>query len=78
VATPLFFFSGSFFPIDVLPPAVQTIAWIGPLTPGVHLARGAAAGVFDGTHLACAAYQIALCAGFFPLAVVLLRRRLVR
>jgi lipooligosaccharide transport system permease protein len=51
VATPLFFFSGSFFPIEVLPGWLQPVAWGAPLTPGVHVA---------------------------PLAVVLLRRRLIK
>jgi lipooligosaccharide transport system permease protein len=78
VATPLFFFSGSFFPIDVMPRMLQPIAWLAPLTPGVHLARGAAQWSFDGTHLACAVYQLALCGAFFPIAVLLLRRRLIK
>ena len=40
VATPLYFFSGAFFPISVLPDWVEPIAWAAPLTPAVHLARG--------------------------------------
>lgn len=78
VATPLFFFSGSFFPIEVLPAALQPVAWLAPLTPGVHLARGFAEGALDGTHLAAAGYQLFLSLVFFPLAVTLLRRRLVK
>lgn len=77
VATPLFFFSGSFFPIEVLPSWLQPVAWIAPLTPGVHLARGLAVGAFDGSHALALAYQLVLAAGFYPLAVRLLRRRLI-
>ena len=78
IATPLFFFSGSFFPIDVLPDFLQPVAWVAPLTPGVHLARGFAQGALDGTHLAAAGYQLFLSVAFFPLAVLLLRRRLIK
>lgn len=78
VATPLFFFSGSFFPIDVLPAFLQPVAWLAPLTPGVQLARAFAQGGLDAGSLASVAYQLFLSAAFFPLAVVLLRRRLVK
>jgi lipooligosaccharide transport system permease protein len=78
VATPLFFFSGSFFPIEVLPGFLQPVAWLAPLTPGVHLARGFAQGALDATHLWAAAYQLFLSAAFYPPAVWLLRRRLIK
>lgn len=78
VATPLFFFSGSFFPIEVLPAALQPVAWVAPLTPGVHVARGFAQGAFDASHAAAAAYLVFLALVFYPPAVWLLRRRLVK
>jgi len=78
VATPLFFFSGSFFPIDVLPSALQPVAWLAPLSPGVHVARGIAEGALDRSHLQAAGYLLFLSVAFFPLAVALLRRRLVK
>ena len=40
VASPLYFFSGAFFPISVLPDWAEPIAWATPLTPSVHLAPG--------------------------------------
>jgi len=40
--TPLFLFSGTFFPIDQLPPIVQPIAYLTPLYHGVTLTRGLA------------------------------------
>lgn len=40
VVTPLFLFSGTFFPVSSLPAAIQPIAWISPLFHGVELTRG--------------------------------------
>ena len=37
--TPLFLFSGIFFPLSELPPLLQTIAWFTPLYHGVELSR---------------------------------------
>jgi lipooligosaccharide transport system permease protein len=41
---PLFLFSGTFFPVDQLPDALQTIARVTPLWHGVELCRGAVLG----------------------------------
>ena len=78
VATPLYFFSGAFFPISVLPDWVEPIAWAAPLTPSVHLARGFATGSLDISHLLSALYVLGLSAVLIPIASVLLRRRLVK
>ena len=42
--TPLFLFSGTFYPLEALPAFVQPLAWITPLYHGVVLARGLALG----------------------------------
>ncbi len=42
--TPLFLFSGTFFPISNLPELVQPIAWLSPLWHGVELSRALALG----------------------------------
>lgn len=78
VATPLFFFSGSFFPIEVLPTWLQPVAWGAPLTPGVHLARGFAQGSLQASHWLALGYQAVLSVALLPLAVHLLKRRLVK
>ncbi|WP_307857002.1 ABC transporter permease [Pseudarthrobacter albicanus] len=39
VVTPLFLFSGTFFPLDTLPPAVRWIGWISPIWHGTQLGR---------------------------------------
>lgn len=41
---PLFLFSGTFFPVDVLPDGVAALAWVSPLWHGVELCRGATTG----------------------------------
>jgi lipooligosaccharide transport system permease protein len=42
--TPLFLFSGTFFPLDSLPEAVRPVAWITPLYHGGALTRGLSLG----------------------------------
>jgi lipooligosaccharide transport system permease protein len=44
VVTPMFLFSGTFYPIRELPHWGQWLAWITPLWHGTELARGAAIG----------------------------------
>jgi lipooligosaccharide transport system permease protein len=41
---PMFLFSGTFFPVDQLPPVMQPIAWATPLWHGVELCRALAFG----------------------------------
>ena len=78
VASPLFFFSGAFFPVSVLPGWVEPIAWVAPLTPLVHLARGFVTESLDISHLYSALYVLVLTAVMFPIASRLLHRRLVK
>jgi lipooligosaccharide transport system permease protein len=49
--TPLFLFSGIFFPLSALPAWAQKAAWITPLYHCVELVRGAYRGSIDGTWL---------------------------
>src|SRR6185295_14603040 len=44
VITPLFLFSGTFFPVSSLPPVMQVVAWFTPLYHGVALTRGLSLG----------------------------------
>jgi lipooligosaccharide transport system permease protein len=46
--TPLFLFSGVFFPITRLPEPLQLVAWATPLFHGVELVRGLTLGTLDG------------------------------
>jgi lipooligosaccharide transport system permease protein len=79
--TPLFLFSGTFFPVAQLPFLLQVVAWATPLYHGVALARGLALGyawaepVATVLHLAYLVTLTALGAAF---AVRTFRRRLER
>jgi lipooligosaccharide transport system permease protein len=44
IITPLFLFSGTFFPIEQLPDQIEWVAWFTPLFHGVDLARRLAIG----------------------------------
>ena len=50
--TPLFLFSGTFFPIDTLPAFLQALAWLTPLYHGVALTRGLSLGTTGDEPLA--------------------------
>ena len=65
VVTPLFLFSGTFFPIEQLPETVRWIAWFTPLFHGVALTRSLAIGqnvdlLTLGIHLAVVLGMIAI------------------
>ncbi len=57
--TPLFLFSGTFYPIESLPPFLQPIAWISPLWHGVDLCRALMLGTI-GRDLLLAAIHVAV------------------
>jgi len=50
--TPLFLFSGTFFPVDQLPAFLQPIAWLTPLYHGVALSRSLALGTIGSDPVA--------------------------
>ena len=78
LATPLYFFSGTFFPIEVLPAWLQPVAWLAPLTPLVQLARELSLGQLQPAALWQVGYVLMLCALFYGIAVALMRRRLLK
>lgn len=45
VVVPMMLFSGTFFPISLLPGVIQPLAWLSPLWHGTELARGATLGM---------------------------------
>ncbi|MGQ0824253.1 MAG: ABC transporter permease [Actinomycetota bacterium] len=47
VILPLFLFSGTFFPVEQLPDALEALAFLSPLWHGVEFARSATTGDFD-------------------------------
>jgi lipooligosaccharide transport system permease protein len=62
--TPLFLFSGTFFPISNLPAFVQPIAWLSPLWHGVELSRSLATGTIGRAPLVDLAHVAILTALF--------------
>lgn len=79
VVMPLFLFSGTFFPVDRLPPLLQTFALVTPLYHGVALARGAVLGTLDPvTALGHVAFLVALALAGIVACLLIFPRRLVR
>jgi lipooligosaccharide transport system permease protein len=79
--TPLFLFSGTFFPISNLPAAIQPVAWLSPLWHGVELSRRLALGTIaeaPALALAHVAVLAALFVGGSAWAFRTVERRLVR
>jgi lipooligosaccharide transport system permease protein len=79
--TPLFLFSGTFFPIESLPAFLQPVAWLTPLYHGVALSRGLSLGTAGEEPLlmlAHAAILLAFAAAGAGAAVRTVSARLVR
>lgn len=79
--TPLFLFSGTFFPIERLPDVIRPLAWVLPLWHGVDLARSLALGTAGREPLLMVAHAVILLAvaavGTWAM-FVMFRRRLER
>ena len=81
IITPLFLFSGVFFPIDTLPAFLQPLAWLSPLWHGVALTRGLVFGVAAETPVLMLIHLtilITIVVVGTVAAVRLIERRLVR
>lgn len=76
--TPMFLFGGTFFPLTNLPTWAQIVAQALPLTHLVKLCRSVALGGWHGGLFYSLLYLSLWIALFFPLAIVLMRRRLIK
>jgi lipooligosaccharide transport system permease protein len=77
--TPLFLFSGTFFPIEQLPVFLQPIAWITPTYHGVALSRDLTLGTAElGPSLLHLAILIGVSAAGLAASTVTFRRALVK
>lgn len=76
--TPMFFLSGVFFPISAFPAVVQRLTWIAPLTPVADLTRAMVGGQLgEGTWWGLGII-VGYVAVFFPLSLIMMKRRLLR
>jgi len=75
--TPMFLFSGTFFPIDNLPQWAQNLALFFPLTHLVQLTRHLCLGITRPDLLWEIGYLVLFCLVFFPLALFAMHRRLI-
>jgi lipooligosaccharide transport system permease protein len=78
VIFPMFMFSGTFFPLDILPGWAEGIAWCLPLTHLSLLVRGAFLGWAPPGWGWSVLYLVVVTALVLPLALVLMKRRLVK
>ena len=75
---PMFYLSGTFFPLERLPVVAQELAWILPLTPATSLVRGLMTGELTPWMFAWAAELIAYAVVALFLASFFMRRRLLK
>jgi lipooligosaccharide transport system permease protein len=76
--TPMFLFSGIFFPLDRLPDWAQVLAWFMPLYHAVNLMRAITLTGDVRAALLAALWIVVLTAALFVLPLNLLHRRLVK
>jgi lipooligosaccharide transport system permease protein len=79
--TPLFLFSGTFFPIESLPEVVRPVAWVTPLYHGAALTRGLSLGTLLDDPMLALAHVLVLvaCVAAGTWAMIrTIERRLVR
>jgi len=76
--TPMFLFSGTFFPLGNLPGWAQTLAGLLPLTHLVNLTRALSFGNLNGEAAWAVVYLFCFSAVFLPLALRLMQRRLIK
>ncbi len=78
VVSPMFFFSGVFFPLSALPSWVRTVSWFMPLTHAVNLSRAFATGNVSVHLLGDVVWMAVFTFLASWLAVKLIKRRLVK
>jgi lipooligosaccharide transport system permease protein len=78
LVTPMFLFSGTFFPLDVLPTWAQGLAYALPLTHVSIVVRDLCFNYFVLIDLASIAYMIVFTVIFFFASLYLMKRRLIK
>lgn len=78
IITPMFFFSGVFYPTGRLPETVQIVSWSLPLTASVALIRGFLTGNISWWMIVWILELLFITGVFCWLSTILLRRRLIK
>ena len=78
VIMPMFMFSGTFFPVSILPKWVHVIAWCLPLTHVSYLVRASVLGMAGGHLVWSALYILVLAVVLMALSLKLMKRRLIQ
>lgn len=78
LVTPMFLFSGTFFPLEGLPGWAQAVSLALPLTHAVEVSRAATLGTLGVSHLANAGALLLGAAVAWVAAILLMRRKLIR
>jgi lipooligosaccharide transport system permease protein len=76
--TPMFLFSGTFFPVENLPLWAQRASLAFPLTHLVELCRSLSVGALRASLLLNVLYLLAFSGVFYPLALRAMRERLIK
>lgn len=77
--TPMYLFSGTFFPLETLPHWAQVVSWFLPLSHLVTLSRDLCLGTITwGTVLVSGSYLVVTTAILVPIALRVMRKRLVK
>jgi lipooligosaccharide transport system permease protein len=74
--TPLFLFSGIFFPLDSMPPVVAHLAFLSPLTHLVNICRAFSAGVMS-TVIGSMVWLVVVAALLAPVPFKLMKKRII-
>lgn len=76
--TPMFIFSGTFFPLSALPKPIQTISFaLFPLTHAVHVARQITTGLIDPKSLLSLIWLATVGTTLTIISIIMMKRRLI-
>lgn len=74
--TPMYFFSGVFFPLSSLPEVIQKTSWVFPLTSAIYTVRSLASGNLSTSMVFPVSLITVLAVIFFIIALYTMRKRL--
>ncbi len=78
LVTPMFLFSGVFFPLESLPGWARAVAGLLPLTHLVAATRQIALGSVDASFFGALAYLVVVTLVLSPVAIALMKKRLIK